>query len=209
VALIMGLLFVLGLYIFSSFAARWFPVIWAGLSIFYLLLVGLMNGRRGFTARTAIALLAPRLILMAIFLALAAVRGPQYFWYLFWTSDLFRTVFLSVVLMLVVRKVHIYVVLVRKWGRRSAAGSLALVTMAAGIQWLAAGALLYLFGLEKSITLLNNELLILPAGLSKIMGITTHLGIPSTTPQRVMTLALVLTLLASILFLFNRRIRPQ
>jgi hypothetical protein len=44
------------------------------------------------------------------------------------------------------------------------------------------GLSLHFFGLERSRTALNNDLLVLPGGLSKIMGITTHLGIPLSFP---------------------------
>lgn len=208
IALMLGALFVLGFFIFSSFAAFWFPVTWAIMTLLYLLLIGWMAGRREVTSRTAIALLAPRLMLMAIFLALVAFRGSHYFWYRFWTSDLFRMVFLSLLMMLVIRKFQIDVILVRKWGKRNLAGSLSLVLIALGIQFLALGTVLHFIGLERSLTVLNNELLVLPAGLSKIMGITTHLGIPAAIPGWVMAAALSLTVVSFIMFLFNRRLRP-
>lgn len=36
--------------------------------------------------------------------------------------------------------------------------------------------------LEKSLTAVNDELAVLPGGLSRILGITTHLNIPAAIP---------------------------
>ena len=209
VAFLMAMLYLLGLFIFSSFAALRFTAAWSLLALIYCLMLMLMTGRRGADSKAVISLIAPRLIIMALFIVLVAYRGPGYFWYRFWTSDLFRTVFLSLLLMLWARKYQIYVILVGKWSRRNGAGSLAVVLTALGTQLLAAGAMLYFAGMEKSVTLLNNELLILPGGLSKIMGITTHLGIPAQFPDWLMATALALSLLSLILLLLNRRIGHQ
>jgi divalent metal cation (Fe/Co/Zn/Cd) transporter len=79
--------------------------------------------------------------------------------------------------------------------------------MALGIQLLIGGALLLFFGLEKSLTTLNDELLVLPGGLSRIMGITTHLGIPVELPEWILYTASVIIVGSFVLFLFNRRVR--
>ena len=74
-----------------------------------------------------------------------------------------------------------------------------------GIQIMALGAALLVFGLEESLTALNNELLVLPAGLSKIMGITTHLGIPLELPVWIMLFAAVLISLSLAWYLVRLR----
>ena len=84
--------------------------------------------------------------------------------------------------MLLIRKFQVYAILTRKWTEDKGTTSGALVYVVLGVQILLAGGALWIFGLERSLTALNNEMLVLPAGLSKIMGITTHLGIPLQLP---------------------------
>ena len=48
--------------------------------------------------------------------------------------------------------------------------------------YLVGGASVYFIGLENMLTYLNDELLVLPGGLSRIMGITTYLDIPLELP---------------------------
>jgi len=85
------------------------------------------------------------------------------------------------------------------------AGSAALVFLVLALQLLAAGVILHLAGLEDSLTALNNELLVLPGGLSKILGITTHLGIPPQIPLWLIWFASSLGGISFLIFLFNRK----
>jgi MFS family permease len=206
-AFLLVLIYLLSFFILSSFAAFWFPVILWVLSMVYCIILGIfISGGRNL-ARILVTLIAPRLIIMALFMSVVAVRGPGYLWYQFWVSDLFKIGFLSLLMMMIFRKYQIYTVLSRKWGHRNTAGSFALVFMALGIQLLIGGALLLFFGLEKSLTTLNDELLVLPGGLSRIMGITTHLGIPVELPEWILYTASVIIVGSFVLFLFNRRVR--
>jgi hypothetical protein len=200
-------LYILSLFIFSSFTALWFPLTLGFLSLFYCLVLGaLIYGGRNLN-RILVTLLAPRLLIMALFLGLVAVRGPGFFWYRFWTSDLFKVVFFILLFALVFRKFQIYVTVTQKWGRRGGAEAFAMVFLTMGLQLLAGGWMLQGFGLEKSLTRLNNELLVLPGGLSKIMGITTHLDIPLDLPRWIMLAAAATLVLFFLLFLISRRRR--
>jgi hypothetical protein len=49
-------------------------------------------------------------------------------------------------------------------------------------------------GLESALTAFNNQMALLPLGLSKILGITVHLGIPTEIPLYLMVFAAVLGL---------------
>lgn len=209
VAMIMASLFVLGWLIFSSFTARWFPVAIALLTLIYILVLGTVTRWKGGVERTVIGLLATRLMILALFLVPVAIRGPQFFWYLFWTSDPFKMAFISLLVMLIVRKYQVDVQLVRKWSGRGFAGSLGVVLLGHGIRLLVTGTWLQLTGLEKSLTVLNDELLVLPGGLSRIMGITTHLGIPSALPRWIMAGAAAVSLIAVTLVLLSRRFRSR
>jgi hypothetical protein len=205
--LIMGTLYLLSFVIFSAFAAVWFPAVAGVLSLFYCLVLGIaISGGRNL-ARVLVTLLAPRLLIMALFMAAIAVRGTGYFWYLFWTSDLFKIGFFILLFVLVFRKYHVYIIAGKKWGHRRGAGSFAAVFLVMGLQLLLAGAMLQFFGLEHSLTVLNNELLVLPGGLSKIMGITTHLGIPLDLPRWIILAASAMVLIFLMVLLRERQIR--
>ncbi|MCK4749767.1 MAG: hypothetical protein KAT15_22080, partial [Bacteroidales bacterium] len=175
-------LYLLSLVVFSSFASLWFPLALGLLGLIFVILLALLMNSRKNLDKILVVLLAPKVIIMSFILVIVAIRGPMYFWYQVWVSDLFKMGFLSVWFMLLFRKFHIYAVMGRKWGHRNHAGSNAMVLIAFGVQLLVAGLALQLFGLEESLTAMNNDLLVLPGGLSRIMGITTHLGIPLELP---------------------------
>ena len=204
---IMGTLYLLSFVIFSAFTAVWFPLAAGVLSLFYCLVLGIsINGGRNM-ARVLVTLLAPRLLIMALFMAAIAVRGTGYFWYRFWISDPFKMWFIMLLFALVLRKYQVYIIAGRKWGNRGGAGSFATVFLVMGLQLLLAGWMLHIFGLEHSLTILNNELLVLPGGLSKIMGITTHLDIPLDLPRWMMLASSAMVLLFLVVLLTDRRIR--
>jgi hypothetical protein len=200
-------LYLLSLVIFSSFSAILVPLSLGFLGMLVTLLLTMLMNSGGEFRKIFVTVMAPRVIIMSFIAALIAVRGSGYFWYQLWVSDLFRMIFFSIFVMLIFRKFHIYILMGKKLGRRNSAGSAALVFMVFGIQLLVAGVSLQLFGLEESLTALNNELLVLPGGLSKIMGITTHLGIPLQLPVWIILFASILTALSFLLFLFNRKLR--
>ena len=179
------------------------------LTLIYCLMLGTMTRWRGGVARTIIGLLAPRLMILALFLLPVAIRGPQFFWYLFWTSDPFKLAIISLLVMLIVRKYQVDVLLVRKWSGRSLPGAIAVVLLGLGVRLMVMGTWLQVAGLEKSLTVLNDELLVLPGGLSRIMGITTHLGIPTALPRWIIAVAAATSLLAVILVMLYRRFRTR
>ena len=198
-------LYLLALVVFSSFTSLLFPLCMGLLGLFYVAVLAMLMKTRRNLPKILVTLLAPKVVIMALVLVIVAIRGPMYFWYQVWVSDLFKMVFLSVWFMLIFRKFQIHVIMGRKWGHRRNLGSIAMVTMALGSQLLLAGLALQLFGLEESLTALNNELLVLPGGLSKIMGITTHLGIPLQLPIWIILFASGMTLCSLLFLLLNRR----
>jgi hypothetical protein len=134
--------------------------------------------------RTAVQLAATHGLLWLAMVALVpiAVRGPGYFWLRFWTSDGFRSLLvLSAFVAAGWLAVSVHSALRRGCGCRGA-GAAGRLVAAAGAPLVVLAALLELIGLERSLTILNDELAVLPMGLSSILGITTHLGIPLTLP---------------------------
>ena len=64
---------------------------------------------------------------------------------------------------------------------------------------LALGVVPALAGLEKTLTAINDEMAVLPLGLSRILGITTHLGIPLELPIYLMAVGTVFLALGGLL----------
>jgi hypothetical protein len=118
-----------------------------------------------------------------------SIRGPISFWLPFWTSENFRTAFFTTWILI---SGWIYLRLWLEFKRKDngfqAFGKVLLVQ---GMMYLVGGANVYFIGLENMLTYLNDELLVLPGGLSRIMGITTHLDIPLELPQWVLQSGLI------------------
>jgi len=198
-------LYLLSLVIFSSFSSLLFPVFIGGLSLIFVLALTVMMKRGKETAKILVSLMAAKVLVMVGILTIVAIRGPNYFWYLFWTSDPFKTIFLSLLIMLLFRKFQVYLILCRKWSQEGGAALRALVFIMLGVQILLLGVALLVFGLEASLTAINNELLVLPAGLSKIMGITTHLGIPLELPLWIILFASALIMISLSWFFIRKK----
>jgi hypothetical protein len=202
-AFFLVVLYVLGLVIFSSFSSLLFPLTLGVLGLIYVCTLTLLISKGRERARTLVSLMAYKVLILMGILLLVAIRGPLYFWYLFWTSELFKVLFISLFVMLLFRKFQVYGILCRKWDRKKGLASRALVFALLGVQLLMTGVALVVFGLEESLTALNNELLVLPAGLSKILGITTHLGIPRELPLWIVYFASGLILISLVWFLIG------
>jgi hypothetical protein len=69
------------------------------------------------------------------------------------------------------------------------------VLLAIAIPVLALGALMQVSGLEASLTTFNDQMALLPLGLSRILGITVHLGIPTELPLYVLAFGGLLAVL--------------
>lgn len=204
-AMLSLVLFAAGIFTFSSFAAIIFPVSIVLIAFFYMILLPVLFTRRGDYLKGLIALAGPKLMILTFFLLFVAWRSPMFFWYQIWTSDLFRTMFFAIFIMLIFRRIQLNIIAVRKWSERNVAGSAGLVFFVMGLQLLIAGIVMEVTGLERSLTLLNDELIILPGGLSRILGITTHLGIPVALPLWIIWLSLVMVTAGFLMFILNRK----
>jgi len=204
-AFFLVVLYLLSLVIFSSFTSLLFPVCIGALSLIYVFVLTAIIHKGKDAARILVTLMAPKVLIMVGILIIVAIRGPLFFWYLIWTSDLFKILFISLFIMLLFRKFQVYRIVCRKWNRDGGKHIQSLVFTLLGVQILLVGVALLIFGLEESLTALNNELLILPAGLSKIMGITTHLGIPLELPLWIIFFAAGLIVISLIGLLIRER----
>jgi hypothetical protein len=139
------------------------------------------------------------LLRSALLLAALAIRGPGHYWFEFWTNPAARSAYVMIgfagfswlfVVTGSVLRTHY------GWSRRRVTGA---VLLAAGLPVLAIGALLWSAGLERSLTIWNDQMALLPWGLHRILGIVTYLGIPPTLPVWLTAAGATLVLLGGLL----------
>jgi hypothetical protein len=131
-------------------------------------------------------------------------RGPGRYWFAFWTEPGARTAYVVVAFV-----AFAWVLVAAAW----AASSLSLVGVATGLALAAGGGLVGAIGLERALTMWNDQMALLPWGLSRILGITTYLGIPTSLPwyaAGVGAMVVVLSLLGRLVAAGRRRrLLPQ
>ncbi|MGN9919753.1 hypothetical protein [Micromonospora palomenae] len=167
--------------VFTWFAAPAHLLVTLGGWALFALVVRLVVGRRDpfhlWAVVGGVALLRSVLLLAAL-----AGRGPGKYWFAFWTAPALRTVYVTVAFAAFCWLfVATAVVLRDRYGlrRRSAVG---LTLTAAGVPLGLLSGLVAAVGLERALTVWNDQLALLPWGLSRILGITVHLGIPAGLP---------------------------
>jgi hypothetical protein len=145
------------------------------------------------------------LLRTAILLVALVVRGPGHYWFGFWTDPAARTLYVTVafaafcwlfvVVGLVLRRAY-GLGTARSLGGTLAAGGTALAVVAGAVAAI---------GLEKALTVWNDQMALLPWGLSRILGITVHLGIPPSSAGVLAVVGLVVAAVGVALALLGRR----
>ncbi|MEL4319916.1 hypothetical protein WJX64_12945 [Leifsonia sp. YIM 134122] len=144
--------------------------------------------------------IALRVILL---LAVLAVRGPGYYWFGFWTDPLARTLYITVAFAL-----FAWVLVAVGWslagqiGGRRATGA---VLGSSGLVLVLLGGFLGVVGLEQALTIWNDQMALLPWGLSRILGLTVYLEIPASTPWYAAAFGALLLVIGALLALRWRR----
>ena len=125
-----------------------------------------------------------------LLLAVLSVRGPGGYWFTFWAEPGWRSAYIvvSFVLFAWVLACLVWSLAATVGRRRATAGCLGV----AGATLVAVGGLLAAVGLEDAMTTWNDQLALLPWGLSRILGITVYLGIPTSLPWYVLGAGVVL-----------------
>ncbi len=149
------------------------------------------------------ALLAPTLLLAAV----VSLRGPGGFWYQFWTDAAWRTAFVTLNVAAVVSMLAVLYGALRCQVGRPALAALGQLLAAGGVTLALLGLVPAFFGLEQMLTAINDEMVVLPPGLSRILGITVHLDIPPELPVYMLVAGGVLALVGLGLILLSR-LRP-
>ncbi|MET0415982.1 MAG: hypothetical protein ABW022_08180 [Actinoplanes sp.] len=167
--------------IFTWFAAPAHLLVTLGAwALFALIARLLVRGRDPYALWTVIGGVA--LLRTVLLLAVLAVRGPGHYWFGFWTDPVARTAYVTAGFALFAWLfVAVGEVLRTRYGlsRRRVVGA---VVLAAGVPVLALGVLLWSVGLERALTVWNDQMALLPWGLHRILGIVTYLGIPPRLP---------------------------
>jgi hypothetical protein len=200
VTVLPGTLIVLGFITFSSLRSPHF-VGWMALSLLgftaTLMLVSPQISRKGLALPASI--FSPLLLVNAIFMAVVAVRGSWYFWLRFWTSPVFRDLFISLSLAAGLWLFFTVFTTLRESYAVSRLSTLGNLMAALGVMLVINGLLGSLIGLDPALASVNNEMAVLPLALSKILGITTHLGIPPDLPFYAAGFGAVLVIIAAAL----------
>jgi len=120
------------------------------------------------------------LLRVALLLAVLAPRGPGGYWFWFWTDPTRRTAYVVVAFV-----AFGWVLVAATWALRATLGrrrAVAVTVATVGGALVATGVPVGTVGLEQALTTWNDQLALLPWGLSRILGITVYLGIPTALP---------------------------
>ena len=166
---------------FSSFLSLQYgllTLVMLGVFVVSLSVLNWRKPRMHWLAALAASLLLPTALLTAV----VAVRGPGYFWLNFWTNAAGRTLFVTLNVAAIAWMFFVLYAVQRASMNRSVLEALGNLSLAVGAVFVALGLVPASAGLEKTLTAINDEMAVLPLGLSRILGITTHLGIPLELP---------------------------
>ncbi|MEV4212479.1 hypothetical protein [Micromonospora sp. NPDC049662] len=166
----------------------------------FALVVRLVVGRRDpfhlWAALGGVALLRSVLLLAAL-----APRGPGGYWFAFWTAPGLRAAYVTVAFAAFCWLFVVTAVVLRdRYGLRRAS-AVGLTLTAVGVPLGALSALVSAVGLERALTVWNDQLALLPWGLSRILGITVYLGIPAQLPAYTATAGIALVAVGLLLSL--------
>jgi hypothetical protein len=135
--------------------------------------------------------------------AVLSPRGPGGYWFGFWTDPAERFAYLTIAFAL-----FAWVLVAAAWalaaqlgGRRASAVALA----SAGAVLVLVGGLIGVIGLETALTIWNDQMALLPWGLSRILGLTVYLEIPADTVWYAVGFGAVLLVVSAALALPRRR----
>ncbi|BBM86001.1 hypothetical protein [Candidatus Uabimicrobium amorphum] len=175
------------LWLFTSFTAPTFSCI--NTIAFIIYFVGL---KKWIVPRTHFSKTMLPLIIFSMFICvILSLRGPFYFWLNFWTNDSFRLLLCGVSSLCILG--HICIVLTNNFHQ-----SCPKLLMVLGVLLVFYGSVFTIGGFENMLACFNDELLAIPGMTSRILGITTHLNIPTVLPYYVLYMGATLCALGII-----------
>jgi hypothetical protein len=146
-----------------------------------------------------IATLSPLLLVNIIMTGIISIRGPAFFFFLFWVNPAFRTVLLAIIMgavgwllfgffLITVDSLKIRKIVVM--GR---------FIILMGVLLAFIGGIIALLGFETVVAAANRELLLLPFGMAIYLEITTQLGLPGSLPLEIALAGLALIIIGIVL----------
>ncbi|GAA1965003.1 hypothetical protein [Agromyces allii] len=161
-----------------------------------LLLARAIGGRAAF-ASVAASVAGAVLLRVALLSFALAPTGPGGYWFGFWTEPVARSAYSTVAFAL-----FAWVIVAAAWALAQSAGArraIGVVTTACGAAIAAVAGLVAAIGLEAALTAWNDQMALLPWGLSRILGITVYLDIPTDAAWWAMLAGLVVVVLGAAL----------
>jgi hypothetical protein len=161
-------------------------------AVFAAMLGVIIRARRAQWAPVAAAVGGAALLRVALLSAVLAPAGPGGYWFGFWTDPVARSLYSTVAFAL-----FAWVLVAAAWAMTAQLGArraIAAVLLAAGVAIAAIAALVGAVGLERALTAWNDQMALLPWGLSRILGITVYLDLPPETAWWVAALGGVVAL---------------
>ncbi|HET7900013.1 MAG TPA: hypothetical protein VFL59_02425 [Candidatus Nanopelagicales bacterium] len=137
----------------------------------------------------------------AILLVALVSHGPGGYWFAFWTRPGARTLYVTIAFAAFVWVLVVAWMAMRDAYGASRRGAWGRLLVACGVPLLLLGGLVAAIGLETALTAWNDQMALLPWGLSRILGITVYLGIPTELPVYVAALGGLLAMLGTALWL--------
>lgn len=166
-------------------------------------LVLLLAIRRRPAAPVLAAVGGAALLRVVLLLVVLAPTGPGGYWFDFWTDELARSAYVVVAF-----AAFGWVVVAGAWALAVAVGvlrALGTVVAAVGAVLAVVGALIGSIGLEAALTMWNDEMALLPWGLSRILGISVYLDLPADSAWWAAAVGGVLVLAGALLALLGGR----
>ena len=119
------------------------------------------------------------LVRVALQLAVVAPTGPGGYWFHFWTDATGRSIYVTLAFAL-----FLWLIVAAGWAAAAQLGvrrAWGVVLAGVGLVLAAIGTFIGAVGLERALTVWNDQLGLLPWGLARILGITVYLDIPADT----------------------------
>lgn len=138
-----------------------------------------------------------------LLLAVLAPTGPGGYWFGFWTDPTRRSIYVTLAVALL-----LWLVVAAAWALATQLGgrrALGVALTGVGVVIAGTAVLIAIVGLETALTVWNDQMGLLPWGLSRILGITVYLDIPGDTPVYAAALGIVLLVGGLLLALVRRR----
>jgi hypothetical protein len=209
--IIVVLLILLGFGVVTFFMAPWVLIGISTVLVVYVVIAIILFSFKDMQSKGTyvIATLSPLLLVNIILSGIISIRGPSFFFFLFWVDPAFRTVLLATIMgvvgwllfgffLIIVDSLEIRKIVVL--------GRFIILT---GVLLVVIGGVITLLGFETVVAAANRELLLLPFGMAIYLEITTQLGLSGSLPLEIALAGLALIILGIVLNIIDNIIQRE